>query len=213
MPDLVRRIECQELVVPSSMRSASMTPSTSTTMKTLDVRTRGAWRRWLNKHHGSSTQIWLVFHKRHTGRASISYDDAVEEALCFGWIDSLIKRLDDDRYARLFTPRRANSRWSTANRRRYADLTARGLLATAGLKRPPTGESGDVPHPPLKVPAYIMGELEKNMRARQFFEQLPPSSRRLYVGWIDSAKREETRQRRLKEALTQLAAAQGLGLK
>ena len=101
-------------------------------VRKLDVKSLVAWRNWLNTHHGSRSEIWLIFHKGHTGRASLGYNAAVEEALCFGWIDSLVKRLDDDRYARLFTPRKPDSRWSTANRRRYADLQKRGLLAAPG---------------------------------------------------------------------------------
>jgi uncharacterized protein YdeI (YjbR/CyaY-like superfamily) len=81
-------------------------------LTTLDLRTRRQWRSWLAKHHGSESAVWLVFHKRHTGRPSVGYDDAVEEALCFGWVDSLIKRLDDARYARKFTPRKPGSQWS-----------------------------------------------------------------------------------------------------
>jgi uncharacterized protein YdeI (YjbR/CyaY-like superfamily) len=85
-------------------------------LKTLEVRSRKLWRRWLQKHHASETEVWLVFHKLHAAEESISYSDAIDEALCFGWVDSLVKRLDDDRYARKFTPRKANSRWSTINR-------------------------------------------------------------------------------------------------
>ncbi len=92
------------------------------TLKTLDARTPAEWRRWLADFHDSEPEVWLVFHKRHTGQASIAYEDAVDEALCFGWVDSLIKRLDAARYARKFTPRKAVSKWSTANRQRYAQL-------------------------------------------------------------------------------------------
>src|SRR6516165_8407037 len=105
---------------------------------TLDVRTREEWRNWLQEHHATDSVIWIVVHKRHTSEACMSYDDAVEEALCFGWIDSIVKRLDHDRYLRKFTPRKADSKWSTINRRRYAELEARGLLARPGLERPPT---------------------------------------------------------------------------
>jgi uncharacterized protein YdeI (YjbR/CyaY-like superfamily) len=112
---------------------------------TLDVRKRPQWRKWLEAHHDSASEIWLVFYKRHTGEECISYDDAVEEALCFGWIDSIVRRLDDDRYARKFTPRKPESRWSTSNRQRYAQLEARGLLAAPGRKRAPTERSGDAP--------------------------------------------------------------------
>ena len=145
---------------------------------------------------------------------SLTYDDAVEEALCFGWIDSILRRLDDARYARKFTPRRADSRWSTANRRRYADLASRGLLAAPGRRRPPTSRSGDAPRPSSPaLPAYIEQALRKHARAGKNFAQLTPSRRRTTIGWIDSAKRPETRERRLREALSLLAAGRPLGWK
>src|SRR5438309_8685869 len=124
-------------------------------LRTLDVRTRQLWRRWLQEHHDSEFEIWLVFPKRHTAEKSISYDDAVEEALCFGWIDSIVKRLDDDRYARKFTPRKPDSKWSTINRRRYADMKARGLLEAPGMARQPGARSGDAPRPAAVLPKYI----------------------------------------------------------
>ena len=182
--------------------------------ETLDVRDRQAWRKWLEEHHASSLEIWLVFHKRHTGVASVAYDDAVEEALCFGWIDSLVRRLDDERYARKFTPRKANSRWSTINRRRYADLASRGLLTAPGLERAPTSRSGDAPITSTStLPSYIEETLKTDPVAWQFFDQLAPSYQRAYIGWIDSAKRQETKERRLREALSLLAAGKKLGLK
>jgi uncharacterized protein YdeI (YjbR/CyaY-like superfamily) len=183
-------------------------------LETLDVRSRAAWRTWLRAHHRSRSEIWVVFHKRHTATRCISYDDAVEEALCFGWIDSIIRRLDDDRYARKFTPRNPDSRWSAINRRRYADLEVRGLLAKAGRERAPTSRSGDMPRPIASVlPSYIEKGLKTNARAWEHFEQLAPSYRRAYIGWIDSAKREETKAKRLREAISLLAAGQKLGLK
>jgi uncharacterized protein YdeI (YjbR/CyaY-like superfamily) len=183
-------------------------------IRTLEMPTRQQWRNWLQDHHDSESEIWLVFFKRHTGLEGISYDDAVDEALCFGWIDSLVKRLDDVRYARKFTPRKAGSKWSTSNRRRYEDLRSRGLLAAPGLKRPPTNRSGDAPRPSVSViPAYIEKPIKANPLAWTAFEQLAPSHRRAYVGWIDSAKREETKQKRLREAISLLAAGKKLGLK
>jgi uncharacterized protein YdeI (YjbR/CyaY-like superfamily) len=183
-------------------------------LPTLDVRTRRGWRRWLEKHHDSEAEVWLVFYKSRTNVASVPYEDAVEEALCFGWVDSLIRRLDDDRYARKFTPRKENSRWSTSNRRRYAVLKARGLLAEAGLKRPPTDRSGDAPRPPTAaVPRDIRKALQSDPRAWGFFQQLAPSYRRAYLAWIEAAKRPETRERRLREAVALLAAGKKLGLK
>ena len=184
------------------------------TLDTLDVRNRQDFRKWLKRHHDSLSEIWLVFHKRHTGVTSIKYDDAVEEALCFGWIDSIIRRLDDARDTRKFTPRKADSKWSTVNRRRYASLESRALLAPPGLKRPPTSRSGDAPKLSVStVPSYITKTLKANPPAWQFFEQLAPSYRRAYVVWIHSAKRAETREKRLREAISLLAAGEKLGLK
>lgn len=178
----------------------------------LEVRSRQQWRDWLRRHHASESEVWLVFHKG--TEASISYVDAVEEALCFGWIDSIIKRLDDDRYARKFTPRKLDSKWSTINKRRYADLQARGLLEAAGLERPPTNRSGDAPRPSLSaLPPYIEKELKANGSVWNFFEQLAPSCRRAYIGWIDSAKRVETKEKRLAEAIAMMSAGKKLGLK
>jgi uncharacterized protein YdeI (YjbR/CyaY-like superfamily) len=186
-------------------------------LNTLDVRTRRLWREWLRKHHASESEIWLVFHKRHTAAKSIEYEDAIEEALCYGWVDSLVKRLDADRYARKFTPRKPDSRWSTINRRRYSKLKTAGLLAAPGLERAPTNRSGDAPKPSATAASAIQADIEKELksdaRAWAFFSQLAPSYRRLYIGWIHSAKREETRQKRLREAITLLKAGRKLGLK
>ena len=183
-------------------------------IETLDVRSRQEWRKWLKEHYDSESEIWLVFHKRHTGITCISYNDAVEEALCFGWIDSIVRRLDDARYARKFTPRKASSKWSTINRQRYADLKSRGLLAAPGLRRAPTSRSGDAPRPSVStLPSYIEETLKTIPRAWQYFKQLAPSYQRAYIGWIESAKREETKEKRLREALSLLAAGKKLGLK
>ncbi len=183
-------------------------------LKTVEVQSRAEWRVWLEKHHDSTPEIWLVFPKKATGVVTLSYDDALEEALCFGWIDSLIRRLDDARYARKFTPRKPESKWSTINRRRYAKLKARGLLEQPGLDRPPTEWSGDAPNPtPPGMPGYIKQGLAANPKAQQHFDQLAPSYRGAYLGWIDSAKRDKTKQKRLQEALAMLAKGKKLGLK
>jgi len=186
-------------------------------MKTLRVRTVDHWRDWLDEHHASESDVWLVFYKRHTGVASIDYKDALDEALCFGWVDSLVKRLDDRRYAIKFTPRRADSRWSDANRKRYAELKAAGRLRSAGTERAPT-DRGYGPRPirlpmPSKLPPYIAAALRNHSTARRNFEALPAAQRRRYFAWIESAKREDTKRRRLKEAIRLLARGKVLGLK
>ncbi|MEA2603695.1 MAG: hypothetical protein QOF89_4687 [Acidobacteriota bacterium] len=189
-------------------------------MKTLHVTTREDWRAWLAAHHDTEREIWLVYAKQHTGQPRVPYEDAVEEALCFGWIDSIVKRLDDDFYAQKFTPRKATSQWSESNLRRYARLLKAGRLAPAGLaKGPPAGAmEGKEPVAPANraetgVPEYVQQRLQTNAQAWQSFQKLAPSHRRLYVKWIESAKREETRRRRLEEAVTLLEQNRKLGLK
>lgn len=182
---------------------------------TLDVRTRAAWRAWLAKHHRSATGVWLVFHKQHTGTTCVDYEHSIEEALCFGWVDSLVRRLDDERYARKFTPRKPGSAWSMINRRRYASLAKRGLLEEAGRVNAPGAKVAVAPprRAWVAVPKYVERALKQNGAAWTFFEQLAPSYRRAYIGWIDSAKRSETKERRLREAVIRLANGEKLGLK
>jgi uncharacterized protein YdeI (YjbR/CyaY-like superfamily) len=175
------------------------------------------WRRWLAANQASAQEIWLVFHKKRTGVDGIRYKDALDEALCSGWVDSLVKRLDDRRYAIKFTPRRADSRWSDVNRKRYAELSAAGRLTAAGKRRPPTSR-GSAARPrkkslPTTLPPYIASGLKSNPKARRNYEALPLEQRRRYFAWIDSAKREETKLRRLNEAVRLLTKGQVLGLK
>lgn len=180
---------------------------------TLDVRTREQWRQWLAKHHASSPGVWLVRHKQHTGVTSIAYEDLVSEALCFGWVDSLVKRLDDERYAIKVTPRKPASKWSDINRRRWNRLKAAGLLAAPGLAAAPTGNRY-APRPRIpQLPAYIAKAIKANLKAWQHFQSLAPTYRRDFVVWIHTAKRPETRERRIRESIELLSAGKKLGLK
>ncbi len=181
-------------------------------MKTFDARTRVRWRRWLAAHHASESEVWLIFHKLHTGKPSVAYEDAVDEALCYGWIDSLIKRIDDDRYARKFTPRKADSTWSTANLKRYAALKAARRLAPPGIERSPEGRPVVDARQSPDIPPYIERAIKRDVQARKFWDTLATSYRRLYVNWIDSAKREETRQHRLRQTIVRLKAGRKPGL-
>jgi uncharacterized protein YdeI (YjbR/CyaY-like superfamily) len=179
----------------------------------LDIRARRQWRAWLATHHASSAGVWLVRYKQHTGVQSMPYEDVVREALCFGWVDSLVKRLDDDRYAIKVTPRKPTSKWSALNRRRWMELKAARLLAPAGLGSAPT-ENTYAPKPKIPdLPAYIARAIKTNPKAWEFFRTLPPRERRNFVVWVHVAKRPETRERRLREALALLAAGKRLGLK
>jgi uncharacterized protein YdeI (YjbR/CyaY-like superfamily) len=154
-----------------------------------------------------------VFYKAHTGVKSIPYEHTVREALCFGWIDSLIKRLDDDRYAVKVTPRRPASKWSAINRKRWAELEAAGLLTPAGLAAAPTNNTY-APRPVIPdLPVYIAKALRANSRAWKFFRELAPTYQRHFVVWIHTAKRPETRASRIRESISLLAAGKKLGLK
>ncbi len=185
----------------------------ATGLMALEVRDSRQWRSWLGKRHATSPGVWLVYYKDHTGIKSIPYEDSVREALCFGWVDSLIKRLDDRRYARKFTPRKPTSKWSPSNRKRWRELKAAGLLAPAGLAAAPT-ENTYAPLPDVPdLPDYIAAALKRNPKAWNFFQKLAPSHRRQYVRWIHFAKRQETRERRIRETIAMLQARQKLGLK
>jgi uncharacterized protein YdeI (YjbR/CyaY-like superfamily) len=160
-----------------------------------------------------SPGVWLVFYKAHTRIGSIAYEDSVREALCFGWIDSLIKRLDDDRYARKFTPRQPTSKWSDINRKRWLELKMSGLLTSAGLAATPTDNTYAPRLAVVDFPAYITDALRANPKAWGNFQALAPTHQRHFVMWIHSAKRPETRAKRILESHTLLEAGQKLGLK
>ena len=179
----------------------------------LDVRARAKWRAWLAKNHKASRGVWVVFHKAHTGEKSLPYEDFVREALCYGWIDSLVKRLDDDRFAIKATPRKPKSGWSDVNRRRWTELKDAGRLRPAGLAAAPT-ENTYAPKPEIpELPGYIARAFRAEPKAWTFFQSLPRGERRNFVVWIHLAKRPETRERRIRESLTRLASGRRLGLK
>ncbi len=130
-----------------------------------------------------------------------------------GWIDSLVKRLDDDRYVLKVTPRQPTSKWSDINRKRWAELKAADLLTSAGLAAAPTDNSY-APRPVIPdLPVYIANALKANVTAWEFFRELAPTYRRDFVVWIHTAKRPETRERRIRESIRLLAAGKKLGLK
>lgn len=183
---------------------------------------RRDWRTWLRKNHDSKKEIWMVFYKKHTGKPGISYDAAVEEALCFGWIDSIVKKIDEEKFARKFTPRKSRSRWSELNKKRARKMIDEGKMVETGLARiRDAKESGEwfksvlmgARSEELKVPPYFEKALEVNAKARKNFNNLAPTYRRHFIGWVSSAKREETRKRRLQEAVQLLEQNKKLGLK
>lgn len=191
------------------------------TMKTLRLETRTAWRAWLAEYYATEAEIWLIFYKAHTGESNVPYGDAVEEALCFGWIDSLIKRINDDSYARKFTPRRSGSVWSKLNKTRVNKMIAEGRMTDAGLvfvnEAKVSGEwekQRTRPSIPTdELPDELRFALETHPAAAKTFHALAPTYQKRYILWIATAKRSDTRQRRANEAIEKLERGELLGLK
>ncbi len=188
-------------------------------MKRLSFATARDWRSWLSKNHDSKTEIWLVFSKKNSPKPSIDYESAVEEALCFGWIDSIIRAIDDRCYARKFTPRKEESKWSPSNKARVETLirqkrmTPVGLAKIASARKSGLWDRPDRPEIPDDLPDELVRVLKKSVKARAFFDGLAPSHKRQYIGWIATAKRPETREKRAQESLRLLMKKEKLGLK
>ena len=164
------------------------------------------WSRWLAKNHGLKKGAWLVFFKKGSGLPSIGYDEALDAALCHGWIDSVIMRIDETSYARKFTPRRPGSIWSKSNIERVNRLHREGKMTEAGMKlfrNRPSGisraEQFKVRQPPF--PKEFLAALKKDRMASVAFEKFAPSHKKRYLMWITAAKTKETRDRRIDEAV------------
>jgi uncharacterized protein YdeI (YjbR/CyaY-like superfamily) len=168
---------------------------------------RAAFRKWLEQNHTSAPGIWLVYYKKNSGKPSISYPEAVKEALCFGWIDSKVNAIDEERYMQVFTPRKSKSVWSALNKKYIAELLEQDLMTAAGLncievaKQNGMWESLDKVEA-LELPDELVKAFKKNKIAKGNFEKFPPSSRKLILQWIASAKRDETRRKRIEETVT-----------
>ena len=175
------------------------------------------WRAWLEKHHASAAELWVGFYKKGTGKRSITWPEAVDEALCYGWIDGIRKSIDETSYTNRFTPRRKGSNWSEVNIARIAELTQQGRMAPAGLAafeaRDPR-KSGSYSFEQRQAPTLgddFERRFRSNRKAWAFFEAQPPGYRRLAIFWGVSAKREETRERRLATLIADSAAGQRIG--
>lgn len=171
------------------------------------VTNRKEWREWLKKNHNKLDEVWLIYFKKHTGKPRIPYDDAVEEALCYGWIDSTVKRIDEETFMQKFTPRNKNSVWSKLNRERVERLIKSRKMRKPGMEKvkeaKKSGEwdaayaiKDDVP-----MPEVLAKALSKNKKARENFENFAPSYRKNYMRWIASAKQEETINKRVREVI------------
>jgi len=171
------------------------------------ARDRQEWRDWLAKNHVTAPGVWLIYYKKESGQPRVDYADAVEEALCFGWIDSTANKLDDERYMQFFSPRKPKSVWSKSNKQRVARLIEQGLMMPAGLEKIEAAKqdgSWDTLNTveDLIVPADLQAALDANESARVNFEAFSNSSRKIILWWIESAKRPETRAKRIAETVT-----------
>ena len=170
-------------------------------METVIAADRAEWRRWLAKNFARCDEIWLVFYKKASGKPGVSYDHAVEEALCFGWIDGKKKRLDDESYAFRFTPRKAASQWSKSNVERMERLIADGKMMPPGLAAYNAAERRQTPQMPADMPKGLADRFRKQRAAWTNYEKFPPGYRRMTAGWVASAKKEETRIKRLEKLI------------
>src|SRR5918994_7389652 len=169
-----------------------------------------AWEAWLEGHHATSEGLWLKFAKKGSGIETVTYDQAVEIALCYGWIDGQVRRFDEDYYLQRFTPRRPRSRWSKINRQRATELIERGEMKPAGLREVERAKADgrwdaayDAPSS-ATVPDDLRRELEKNEKAREFFATLNSANRYAILHRIQDAKKPETRARRIEKYVAML---------
>jgi len=186
---------------------------------------RESFRDWLEKNHDKSPGVWMIYYKKHLNNECIRYNEALEEALCFGWIDSIIKKVDNDTYVRKFTPRTNITNWSDVNKRIVLSLIEKGKMTEAGLNKidiyKKTGRvdwgneelNREKEKKALHVPEYILKAFAENEPALTNFNNLAPTYKRPFILWITTAKREETRLSRLQESIELLRENRRLGLK
>lgn len=183
-----------------------------------------SFRKWLNENHDKSPGIWMIFYKKQTGTECIKYPEALDTALCFGWIDSIIKKVDETQYARKFTPRTNVSKWSEFNKRRVGELIRNGKMTEAGLSKIDSylktgevkwsvSEKSERRSGKFQIPRFIIDEFAGNEPALTNFNGLPPYQKRYYVLWITDAKMDITIKKRLKESVMLLKENKKLGLK
>lgn len=178
--------------------------------KTFHPKTRSQWRKWLEKNHTTSPGIWLIYYKTKTGKRKFSYDEAVEEALCFGWIDSLPRKLDNERSMLKYTPRKSKSVWSKLNKERVERLIANKQMTAAGIavielaKKNgswDTLNNSDFHADNNSLPPELEKALKKNKTALANFNNFAPGFRKQFLSWIDSAKQPVTREARIKQTV------------
>jgi uncharacterized protein YdeI (YjbR/CyaY-like superfamily) len=181
---------------------------------------RERWREWLLNNHDKEREAWLIFYKKHTGKPTVSYEAAVEEALCFGWIDSTVRRIDEERYMQHFTPRKPSARWSPDNVLRVKKMIEQKRMTPAGLEKyqafldhPGRLVVIDKPADDLHIPADLLKTLEKDPLTLKKFIALSDSYKHLCIRWIEAAKRAETRIKRISEIAELTSKGQKIGMK
>lgn len=184
----------------------------------LYLKNRKEWRKWLKENHSIEKEVWLIYFKKHTDKIRIPYEDAVEEALCFGWIDSIVKRIDDEKYCQRFTPRKENSGWSESNKKRVRKLVEEKRMTKIGLEKINAAKQNGMWYKTIssqkkyKMPFEFINKLEKNTRAFKFYYSLSTSQQKQFVIWIASAKKTETRSKRSEKAILLLKKKEKLGM-
>ncbi|UBF27648.1 YdeI/OmpD-associated family protein [Kovacikia minuta CCNUW1] len=168
---------------------------------------RKTWREWLAQNHRSSSGIWLIYFKVKSGKPSVQYSEAVKEALCFGWIDSKVKSLDEDRYMQIFTPRKPKSVWSKLNKQYIEEIIEQGLMTEAGLEKIEVAKQDGSwtaldKIEALMVPVDLEQALAANATANQNFAAFSNSTKKNILFWIESAKRPETRLKRIEQTIS-----------
>ncbi len=178
--------------------------------KTFYAKTRNHWRKWLEKNHAKEKTIWLIIYRKGSKTVSVNYEEAVEEALCFGWIDSKAIKHDDESHLQSFAPRKPKSNWSKPNRERVAKMIKAGLMTPAGqvtvdlAKKTGTWTALEKVES-MEIPSELQKLFDKNKTAHKNFLAFPPSSKKMILEWIMTAKKPETRKLRT-ENTVELAA-------
>lgn len=187
---------------PSESGSETDSDSVTATYERFEARNRAEWRDWLEQHHATTPGVWLILSRKSSGRENVGYVPAVEEALCWGWIDSQVKKLDDERSRQLFTPRRPGSVWSPLNKRRVATLIADGRMAPPGLAKIEAAQADGSWNAydaieALEMPTELATALADVDGAETGFAAFSESVRKQLLWYVQSAKRPETRAKRI----------------